>query len=56
MKYVVEKGSDAMICVPSFINIDSDTQKLIWRDIQTHRQHGEITKAYFYFFKIRKVG
>jgi hypothetical protein len=29
MKYAVEVGSDAMICLPSFIKIGSATQKLI---------------------------
>jgi hypothetical protein len=29
MKYAVEMISVAMICIPSFINIGSDVQKLI---------------------------
>jgi hypothetical protein len=29
MKYAVEMGSGAMICIPSFIKIGSDVQKLI---------------------------
>jgi hypothetical protein len=29
MKYAVEKGSGAMIYIPSFIKIGSDIQKLI---------------------------
>jgi hypothetical protein len=35
MKYAVEMGSGAMICVPSFIKIGSDIQKLI-EDIHRH--------------------
>jgi hypothetical protein len=34
MKYAVEMGSVAMIYIRSFINIDSDIQKLI---AETHR-------------------
>jgi hypothetical protein len=41
MKYAVEKGSSAMIYIPSFIQIGSGIQKLKGRDSQTHRQHGE---------------
>jgi hypothetical protein len=37
MKYAVEMGSDAMICIPSFINIGSGIQKLIRGDSQTNR-------------------
>jgi hypothetical protein len=29
MKYAVEMGSGAMICIPSFIKIDSGIHKLI---------------------------
>jgi hypothetical protein len=35
MKYTVQKGSGAMINVPSFIKIDSAIQKLIERDPDT---------------------
>jgi hypothetical protein len=28
-EYVVEMGSDVMLCIPSFINISSGIQKLI---------------------------
>jgi hypothetical protein len=35
MKYAVEMGSGAKICIPSFIKIDSGIQKLI-RGIHTH--------------------
>jgi hypothetical protein len=41
MKYAVEIGSCAMICIPSFIKIISTIQKLIRGDTQTHRQHGD---------------
>jgi hypothetical protein len=41
MKHVVEMGSVAMICIPSFIKIGSAIQKLIWGDIQTHREDGD---------------
>jgi hypothetical protein len=36
MKYAVDMGSGAVICVPSFINIGSSVQKLIGGDTQTH--------------------
>jgi hypothetical protein len=35
IKHAVEMGSGALICIPSFIKIDSDIQKLIWGDTQT---------------------
>jgi hypothetical protein len=58
MKYAIEMGSCAMICIPSFIKIGSAIQKLmgvgVYRDARTHRQHGDGI-AYFYFFKIRKI-
>jgi hypothetical protein len=41
MKYTTEMGSDAMIYIPSFIKIGSGIQKLLGRDSQTHRQHGD---------------
>jgi hypothetical protein len=40
MKYAVEMGSGAMICIPSFIKIGSVIQKLIggrYTDIHTIR-------------------
>jgi hypothetical protein len=41
MKYAVEIGSGAVIYTPSFINIGSAIQKLIWGE---HRQHGDRIK------------
>jgi hypothetical protein len=37
MKYAIQMGSGAMICIPSFIKIGSGIQKLIWGDSQTQR-------------------
>jgi hypothetical protein len=37
MKYAVEMGSGAMICIPSFIKIGSAIQKLIGEAIHTYR-------------------
>jgi hypothetical protein len=39
MKYAVEMGSGAMICIPNFITISSDIQKLIggYTNTQTAR-------------------
>jgi hypothetical protein len=37
VNYAVERGSDAMIYIPSFINIGSGKQKLKWR---IHRHTG----------------
>jgi hypothetical protein len=57
MTYAVEKGSGAMIYIPSFINIGSGIQKLLERgysDTETDRQHGDLTNL-FYFFNIRKA-
>jgi hypothetical protein len=51
MKYAAEMGSGAMI----YIKIGSGIRNLIGI---SHRHTGSlaISKAYFYFFKIRKVG
>jgi hypothetical protein len=53
-------GSGGMIYVPSFIKIGSGIQKLIagytYRHMYTHTDRKVISKAYFYFFKRRKVG
>ena len=56
MKDTTEMNSGAMIYIPSFIMTGSGIQKFIWEDTQTQRKHGDVIKAYFYFFKIRKVG
>jgi hypothetical protein len=41
MKYAVEMGSGAVIYIPSFMKTGSNIQKLIWWDMQTHRNHGD---------------
>jgi hypothetical protein len=55
MKYDVEVSSGAMIYIPSFIKIGSGIQKLIGRDSQIHRQHGDRISLLSYL-KARKVG
>jgi hypothetical protein len=51
MKYAVEMGSDAMIYVPSFINIGSSIEKLIW-GIHRHTQTAWLShKPTFIFSK-----
>jgi hypothetical protein len=47
MKYAVEMDFGA---ISSFIKIISGLQKLIGRDSQTHRQHGD-SQDYFSFSK-----
>jgi hypothetical protein len=47
-------GLGAMTYMPSFIKIDSGIQKVMGRGMKTDRK--VILYAYFYFFKIRKVG
>jgi hypothetical protein len=42
MKYAVEMGSDAKIYIPSFINIGTGIQELMW-GIQKHTDGKEIT-------------
>jgi hypothetical protein len=37
IKYAVEMGSGATTYILSFINIDSDIQKLIDKDLQIHK-------------------
>jgi hypothetical protein len=48
MKYAIEMGSDAMICIPSFREIGSGIQKLIGGGEQTHRQHGSLISIIFF--------
>jgi hypothetical protein len=48
MKYAVEMGSGAMICIPSLIKIGSDIQKLIG-GIHRHRQHGDLISLLLFF-------
>jgi hypothetical protein len=55
MKYAVEMGSDAMIYIPSFIKIASGVQKFI-RGLHRHTDSVVISQAYFYLFRIGKVG
>jgi hypothetical protein len=48
MKYAVQIGSGAMICIPSFIKIGSVIQKLIeGGGIHRHTERKEISSAYF---------
>jgi hypothetical protein len=54
MKYTAEMGSGSMIYIPSFIKIGSGFQKLIGKESQTNRQHGDLTNPLLFFFKIRK--
>jgi hypothetical protein len=55
MKYAVEMGSGVMMNIPSLMKIGSTIQKLIGRDSQTYRQHGEPI-GLLSFFNIRKDG
>jgi hypothetical protein len=57
MKYAVEMGAGVTVYIPVFINIGTATHKLMGGggDIQIQRQRGD-SQAYFYFFKIRRVG
>jgi hypothetical protein len=50
MKYAVEMGSGAMIRISDFIKIDSDMQKLIAGDTQTHRQQGDRISLFSFIF------
>jgi hypothetical protein len=49
IKYAVEMGSGAMICIPSFIKIGSGIHKLMGADIRTHRQHGDLISLFLFF-------
>jgi hypothetical protein len=50
--YAIEMGS----YISNFIKKGSDIRKLIGEHIQIHTDRKIISKAYFYFFKIGKVG
>jgi hypothetical protein len=48
MKYAVNMGSGAVICIPCLMKIDSGIQKLMGGGgSQTYRQHGEIISPIF---------
>jgi hypothetical protein len=51
MTYTTDMGSGAMIYIQSFIKTGSGVQKLLGRT-----DGKVISKAYLYFFKIKKVG
>jgi hypothetical protein len=54
MKYTVEMGLGAMICIPSFVKIGSGVQKLTGRDSRTHRQHVDLISLLSFFFQSKK--
>jgi hypothetical protein len=51
MKYAVEMGSGAIIYFSSFVEICLDIQKLIGRDTQKGRQHGDLVSLLVFFFQ-----
>jgi hypothetical protein len=44
-----DMGSGAVIYKASFIENDSDIQKLLRRNTQTHRQHGDVISLLLFF-------
>jgi hypothetical protein len=48
MKYAVGMGSGDMMYMPSFRKIGSAIRKLIGRDSETHRQHGDIISLHLF--------
>jgi hypothetical protein len=49
--YAVEMDSGDMIYIPNYIKTGSGIQKLIGRDSQTHRQHGDHVSLLNFFSK-----
>jgi hypothetical protein len=47
MKYAVETGSGAMICIPGIMKTGSGIQKYLGGDKQTRRQHGYLISLLF---------
>jgi hypothetical protein len=54
MKYTIEIGSGAMICIPSFIETGSGIQKLIRGYRQAHEQHGDLMRLLLFFFQTKE--
>jgi hypothetical protein len=54
--YAFEMGSGAVIHITSFNEDWSRHSKVNRGDTQTHTDSNVISQAYFYFFKLRKVG
>lgn len=50
MKFAVELGSGAMICITSFITIGSDFQKFIGEGTETHRDHDDLISLFVGIF------
>jgi hypothetical protein len=48
MKYAIEMGSGAMICIPSFVKIGSDIQRLLG-DTRTHREQADLIGLLSFF-------
>jgi hypothetical protein len=55
MKYATEIVSGAMIDILIFTKIGSGFQKLMERDTQTHRQHGDLINLLL-SFQNKKIG
>jgi hypothetical protein len=56
MKHSVEMGSSAMIYTPSFRNIESGIEKLMWGiHTQTHRYQADLISLLL-FYQNTKVG
>jgi hypothetical protein len=56
MNYAIEMRLGAMTYIPNFIKTGSGIQKLLGGGGYRHTGSKVISYAYFYFFKIRKVG
>jgi FPC/CPF motif-containing protein YcgG len=55
MKYAAETGSGALMYIPDCIKMRSGFQKLLRRDTQIHRQHGDRISL-LAFFKSKESG
>jgi hypothetical protein len=56
MNYAFEMGSGAMVYIPSFVKAGWFCHSKFDGVIHRHTDSMVIASAYFYFFKIRKVG
>jgi hypothetical protein len=51
MKYAVEMGSAAMMCIPCFLKTGSDIQKFSGGGERIHRQNSDLMSLFLLFNK-----
>jgi hypothetical protein len=53
VKYTIEMSSGAMICIPSFIKIGVDIQRLLAENTDRHTEQGDVIGLLLFFKECR---